>query len=281
MQRARRLRQARVRRRQAPSSPPSSSTVLALPLRVPARGAASGRPRHRRDRRALEDSASSTTRSSSSPPTTAPSTASTGCPGGKGLAYEEAAHMPLAIRVPPKYRGGDPVVREIDEPTVEHRPARRRSSTRRAPRPASRGRRVPGDGRALAGRPAARWRRRRWPANRPLAARARPQRQGARTSGAGSHAGTRASATALAVHRATPSVPTPGLGVCASRRRRGRALRPAADPVRARQPRRRRPRARTTEAVAAAPVRRSPTELADCAGIKGRDPEPASGHYCS
>ena len=22
-------------------------------------------------------------------------------------------------------------------------------------------------------------------------------------------------------------------------------------------------------------------ELADCAGIEGRDPEPASGHYCS
>ncbi len=27
-------------------------------------------------------------------------------PGGKGLAYDEAAHLPLAIRVPPKYLGG-------------------------------------------------------------------------------------------------------------------------------------------------------------------------------
>ena len=38
-------------------------------------------------------------------------------PGGKGLAYEEAAHMPMAMLVPEKYRGGNPQVPEVDEPT--------------------------------------------------------------------------------------------------------------------------------------------------------------------
>ena len=36
-------------------------------------------------------------------------------PGGKGLAYEEAAHLPLAVRVPPKYAGGRAVPATIDE----------------------------------------------------------------------------------------------------------------------------------------------------------------------
>jgi N-acetylglucosamine-6-sulfatase len=35
-------------------------------------------------------------------------------PGGKGLAYEEAAHLPLVIRVPPKYRGGAPAPKTVD-----------------------------------------------------------------------------------------------------------------------------------------------------------------------
>jgi arylsulfatase A-like enzyme len=39
-------------------------------------------------------------------------------PGGKGLAYEEAAHMPLVIRVPEQYRGGAPITAEVAEPTA-------------------------------------------------------------------------------------------------------------------------------------------------------------------
>jgi arylsulfatase A-like enzyme len=35
-------------------------------------------------------------------------------PGGKGLAYDEAAHLPLAIRVPPKYAGDSPPPATVD-----------------------------------------------------------------------------------------------------------------------------------------------------------------------
>jgi arylsulfatase A-like enzyme len=36
-------------------------------------------------------------------------------PGGKGLAYEEAAHLPLVMRVPPKFRGGETGPASSDE----------------------------------------------------------------------------------------------------------------------------------------------------------------------
>ncbi len=39
-------------------------------------------------------------------------------PGGKGLAYEEAAHVPFALRVPPAFRGGLEAGAEISRPTA-------------------------------------------------------------------------------------------------------------------------------------------------------------------
>ncbi len=39
-------------------------------------------------------------------------------PGGKGLAYEEAAHLPLAIRVPPKFAGGSRLPATVDAMTA-------------------------------------------------------------------------------------------------------------------------------------------------------------------
>ena len=39
-------------------------------------------------------------------------------PGGKGLAYEEAAHLPLVIRVPDKFRGGEPAPKTVTEPVA-------------------------------------------------------------------------------------------------------------------------------------------------------------------
>jgi N-acetylglucosamine-6-sulfatase len=39
-------------------------------------------------------------------------------PGGKGLAYEEASHLPLAIRVPPKYAGGRELPATVAEMTA-------------------------------------------------------------------------------------------------------------------------------------------------------------------
>ena len=42
-------------------------------------------------------------------------------PGGKGLAYEEAAHLPLAVRVPPKYAGGPHAAADDQRDDGEHR----------------------------------------------------------------------------------------------------------------------------------------------------------------
>jgi arylsulfatase A-like enzyme len=39
-------------------------------------------------------------------------------PGGKGLAYQEAAHVPFVVRVPPRYRGGGERVAEVEAPTA-------------------------------------------------------------------------------------------------------------------------------------------------------------------
>ena len=59
-------------------------------------------------------------------------------PGGKGLAYDEAAHLPLVVRAPAKYTGGAQAAARGRRAGLEHRLRRRPSSTGPEPRPARR-----------------------------------------------------------------------------------------------------------------------------------------------
>ena len=130
-------------------------------------------------------------------------------PGGKGLAYDEAAHMPLAMLVPEKYRGGNPVVPTISEPTSNIDLAPTIVDLAGLPDLHLR-ERVPGDGRALARRP--RWRG--TTANGLRTVRccrsSTSTSRRSRTSTAGSRAGSRASARRNWLYIEHTVVPDPG-----------------------------------------------------------------------
>jgi N-acetylglucosamine-6-sulfatase len=197
-------------------------------------------------------------------------------PGGKGLAYEEAAHMPLAMLVPEKYRGGNPVVPVIDEPTSNIDIVPTLVDLAGAPTCASVAECRVMDGRSLAGLLAGDDPD--WPAERPLLHELRLNVD-AVDIGRGTScefAGVRQGRWLYVEHT---RVPSPDLGACEERTviehydsvRDPYELRNLAGT----------PYATPESEAAAGRLAQITAELRDCAGIEGRDPEPGSGHYCS
>lgn len=196
-----------------------------------------------------------------------------GIGGGKGLPYEEASHVPLVIRAPDRFAGGGepgavvraPVANIDVVPTIVEW-----AGTEPCP--------DAGECRVMDGRsllPLIAGKRDGWPGSRPIATEfdiGKDEIQPGRPTSC-RYQGVREGRWLYVSH---PSVPDPETGVCEE-----------ADVAelydRARDP-------FELENLAAAPGSRAAAvedrlaalteELADCAGIEGRDPEPASGHYC-
>jgi N-acetylglucosamine-6-sulfatase len=195
-------------------------------------------------------------------------------PGGKGLAYEEAAHLPLVVRVPAKFRGGEPapatsdaLVANIDyAPTVVDW-----AGTETCPEAGDC--RVM-DGRSLIGLLGGRHAG--WPSNRAIGTELDLQKDEVQP-GRGiscSFEGARQGRWLYVRHTALPDLAT---GACEP----SDAVElydHARDPFELENlaPTLPGSRAAATEERLAALSER----LAACAGIEGRDPEPASGHYC-
>ncbi|HEY8000968.1 MAG TPA: sulfatase [Solirubrobacterales bacterium] len=199
-------------------------------------------------------------------------------PGGKGLAYEEAAHMPLAMLVPEKYRGGNPVVPEIDEPTSNIDLVPTIVDLAGAPTCISETECRVMDGRSLVGLLSGDDSE--WPAQRPLLQELNLNVEALKDIDRGISCQFRGVRDREWLYIEHTVVPTPGLGTCVE----------ATPPVvelydRARDPYELDNLAASPESVrtkaAARRLSEITAELADCAGIEGRDPEPASGHYCS
>ena len=199
-------------------------------------------------------------------------------PGGKGLPYEEAAHMPLAMLVPAKYRGGNPVIHRVDEPTSNIDLVPTIADLAGAPSCIAEDECRVMDGRSLAGLLAGD--RSQWPANRPILQELDLNVEALKDVDRGiscKFQGVRDGDWLYVEHTV---VPQPGLGSCVE-----------ADPPvvelydRARDPFELDNLASGPETPQVEAVQRRlseiTAELADCAGIEGRDPEPASGHYCS
>jgi arylsulfatase A-like enzyme len=197
-------------------------------------------------------------------------------PGGKGLAYEEAAHMPLAMLVPERYRGGNPVVPAIDQPTANIDLVPTLVDLAGAPTCSSLEACRVMDGRTLTGLLAGD--ESGWPAERPIL-------QELTLNVDAVDVGRGASCSFVGVRDGDwlyiqhESVPDPVTGACTERTvielydRAGDPyeLRNLAAPG-------------NGDHVSQAELERLAqltAELRDCAGIEGRDPEPASGHYCS
>ena len=199
-----------------------------------------------------------------------------GLPGGKGLAYEQAAHVPFAMRVPPKYLGGnDPIPRigaataNIDYvPTVVEW-----AGTDTCPVSTEEDCRVM-DGRSLL--PLLTGQADEWPKQRPILTEldiGKEQLQSGR--GISCHYdGVRQGPWAYIRHTSLPDLAT---GICADTDV-VELYDHETDPF----------ELDNLTAVAAGArvagveerLARLTDELSDCAGIEGRDPEPASGHYC-
>ena len=196
-------------------------------------------------------------------------------PDAKQNPYEEALRIPLAMRIPPKFLGGDQAGEQGRRAGRELR--RDRDDPRARGRdPVQLGRSLPHARRALA--PGPRRRRARRPARRPRprgrAEADRAERAGARRPRLHLHGRAHPDPRVHPPHRGAQ----PALARLRAGRRR-RVVRPRGRPVRARRASTaRRPGARmaTTEAALAERSAR----LADCAGIEGRDPLPPSGHWC-
>jgi arylsulfatase A-like enzyme len=199
-------------------------------------------------------------------------------PGGKGLPYEEAAHMPMAMLIPSKYRGGNPVVHEVDEPTSNIDLAPTIADLAGAPSCIAEDECRVMDGRSLVGLLSGD--ERGWPAKRPILQELKLNVDTLKDVDRGiscQFQGVRDGDWLYVEHTVVPQPPS---GDCVEAEppvvelyNRVRdpfeldnlASSPETPPVEAEQ-------ARLHEIT---------EELADCAGIKGRDPEPASGHYCS
>ncbi len=201
-------------------------------------------------------------------------------PGGKGLAYEEASHMPAVFRIPEQFRGGAPIVKRVTEPTmnIDLTPT---IVDLAGAQPCIAGDdgeecRVM-DGRSLAplfeGDDSA------WPKDRPILHELDLSVEGVDVGRGIScrYTGVREGRWLYIRHT---EVPEPGIGACVERtvveqydvKRDPYELRNlAVSPVSAGN------HAKAVERR----LERLTDELQDCAGIKGRDPEPESGHYCS
>jgi arylsulfatase A-like enzyme len=201
-------------------------------------------------------------------------------PGGKGLAYDEASHMPAVFRIPTKFRGGSPIAKTVDEPTmnIDLVPTILDFAGGKPCIAADDGAeecRVM-DGRSLVplfeGKDGA------WPKNRPIL-------HELALNVAGVDVGRGISCRYVGVRQGRwlyirhTSIPDENFGACIEQRvveqydteRDPYELRNlASSPV---------TRGKHAKAVEGR-LSRITDRLKDCAGIKGRDPEPASGHYC-
>jgi N-acetylglucosamine-6-sulfatase len=195
-------------------------------------------------------------------------------PGGKGLAYEEAAHLPLVIRVPPKFLGGERPPAEVDElvSNIDYAPtvvdwAGTETCPELGPCRVMDGRSWLG---LLTGDAAE------WPANRATATELDLMKDEVQPGRGISCAfdGVRQDQWLFVRHTSLPDLAT---GVCEPSDQielydhvrdpfELRNLSPTepGTPLNATEQR----------------LAELSDELADCAGIEGRDPEPASGHYC-
>ena len=196
-------------------------------------------------------------------------------PGGKGLAYEEAAHLPFVVRVPPRFRGGEPAPTASDELTanIDWAPTLVEwAGTETCPET--------GDCRVMDGRslvPLLEGRTGDWPGARALATELDLQKDEVQP-GRGiscSFEGVRQGRWLYVRHTALPDLET-GLCEPADEVELYDHVR---DPFELRNlaPTRPGSRAGSTEQRLATLT----DGLSDCAGIRGRDPEPASGHYCN
>ena len=197
-------------------------------------------------------------------------------PGGKGLPYDEAAHMPLAMLVPDKYRGGNAAVAQIDEPVSNIDLAPTIVELAGAPSCISEDECRVMDGRSLAGLLAGDDSE--WPRPRPLLHELDLNVDALKDVERGiscKFAGVREGRWLYVEHT---RIPTPGLGTCVDE-----TVTELYDRSRDRYELENLTAEGTPEPPPGVVERLSEltAELADCAGIEGRDPEPASGHYCS
>ena len=197
-------------------------------------------------------------------------------PGGKGLAYEEAAHMPMAMLVPEQYRGGNPPIPEVDQRTANIDLVPTLVDLAGAPTCSSLEACRVMDGRSLTGLLAGDDSE--WPADRPILQELRLNVDSVDV-GRGTScefAGVREGDWLFIEHT---RVPDPDLGLCVDRTVMELYDR-AGDPFEMRNLAA--PGYGTPQSDAELErLSRLTDELRDCAGIEGRDPVPASGHYCS
>ena len=197
-------------------------------------------------------------------------------PGGKGLPYEEASKIPLVIRAPERFRGGRPAPAKIDQPTANIDLVPTIVELAGAPTCSDDDSCRVMDGRSLvpllAGREGA------WPRPRPILTEM-ALNVDAVEPGRGISCRSAGVFQRRWVYVHHTSVPDPVLGSCVEKdvleqydvvrdpyQLENLAHSPSAGGRRA---------ARIEDELAALT-----SELSDCAGIRGRDPEPASGHYC-
>jgi arylsulfatase A-like enzyme len=192
-------------------------------------------------------------------------------PGGKGLAYDEAARVPMVIRAPARLLGGAQPAGRIESPTanIDLVPTLVEwSGTETCP--------PSGDCRVMDGRsllPLLTGREGEWPAPRPILTELDVGKDAVQ-SGRGiscSYQGVRDGRWLYIRHSSLPDLAS---GTCED-----------ADEVelydRARDPfELENLAAGGSRAAVSARLATLTDELADCAGIEGRDPEPESGHYC-
>ena len=194
---------------------------------------------------------------------------------GKGLAYEEASHVPLVIRAPERFRDGGEAGVRVTAPTanIDLVPTLVEwSGTETCPEA--------GECRVMDGRsllPLIEGREGAWPADRPIATEFDIGKDEIDPGRATScrYEGVRQRAWLYIRHTSSPA---PETGACEDSEI-VEVYDRAADPfeldnlaaVAEDRP-------RTVEATDR--LSELTDELADCAGIEGRDPEPASGHYC-
>ena len=193
-------------------------------------------------------------------------------PGGKGLAYEEAAHLPLAIRVPPKFAGGTATPATVDAmaANIDFAPSFVEwAGAETCP--------VAGDCRVMDGRswlPLFDPSQGDYPANRPLGTELDLGKE-AVAPGRGipcSFEGVRDERYLFVRHTSLPDLATGECEVTETRELYDHETDPfELDNLVATGPRDPALEERFAELTA---------ELHDCAGIEGRDPEPASGNYC-
>lgn len=193
-------------------------------------------------------------------------------PGGKGLAYDEAAHLPLAVRVPPKYSGGSQQPASVDAmaANIDFAPTFLQwAGGQSCP--------VVGDCRVMDGRsllPLFDPKQGDYPADRPVVTELKLNNESV-APGRGiscAYEGVRDERYLFIRHTSLPDLKT---GNC--------------EPTDVRELYDHNTDPFELDNLVATGAQDTPLEqhysaltdeLQDCAGIEGRDPEPASGHYC-